>query len=64
MSTPEHFTRGDRIEVIACADHDPIPPGSTGTVRRWNPSARQLNVDWDPLNAHRRPVLVIPTATR
>ncbi|WP_439681534.1 hypothetical protein [Embleya sp. MST-111070] len=55
------FTPGDRIKVIVCADHAPIPTGATGTVTRWNPHplVRQLDVAWDAPHAHRRLMLVL-----
>ncbi|MFF9786336.1 hypothetical protein [Streptomyces nigrescens] len=59
---PEEFARGDQIRVIRCTDEfDPIPVGATGTVRSWNPhpQLRQLGVDYDPPNEHRRLMLTL-----
>lgn len=56
------FAPGDRIRVVKCTDEfDPMPTGATGTVRFFNPhpQLRQLGVDWDPPNDHRRLLLTL-----
>lgn len=59
MATPL-YRPGQRIEVVHCADEDPIPAGATGTVERWAPAPiNQLNVTYDPPYAHRTLALVV-----
>jgi anti-anti-sigma factor len=57
------FTPGQRILLGYCADPNPLPPGATGTVRHWDPAARQLAVDWDPPHDRRRLMLAMDQDT-
>jgi len=53
------FAPGQRVRVERCADPDPLPAGATGTVQRWNPDVRQLDVDWDAPYHTRRLIMVL-----
>lgn len=50
----EQYRKGDRIEVDYSSDADPLPPGATGTVKRWHPALQTIEVDWDAPNDHRK----------
>ena len=53
------FRPGQRVRLERCTDLDALPPGATGVVTRWEPSARQLDVDWEPPHHGRRLMFVI-----
>jgi hypothetical protein len=48
MTTQPGYQRGDRVALVRTDDPDTrLRPGDQGTVTRWDPRQRQLDVKWD-----------------